>query len=59
MDLSSSKVQRLRSETAERLRAACAHFSDADFERLVADVVATRLKFDRIDSLPNGVQRLE
>ena len=59
MDLSSSKVQRLRSETAERLRAACAHFSDADFERLVSDVVATRLKFDRIDSLPNGVQRLE
>jgi hypothetical protein len=52
-------VQRLRSETAERLRAACAHFSEADFERLVTDVVATRLKFDRIDSLPNGVQRLE
>ena len=59
VDYNETKLARLRSETATRLRDVCAHFSEVDFDQLVTDVVETRLKFERIDSAPRGIRKIE
>lgn len=45
-------------DIASRLRPACAHLTEEEFDRLVTDIAHMKVKFDEIDTQPGALRPL-